>query len=446
MADTTLDYDFLLATGSIIGLATRLGPDLTYTGNGGTSLIFDENGTLVSTTNDESRYDHDPVTGAPLGILNEGSRENQLFRSQEFDQAYWGKTRSSITADQEVAPDGTTTMDQLIEDSTSSATHLITRNNIVAGGMTITDDTVYTVSIFAKDVDRGWLRLEIQRKNSTFIGAYFDIATGVLGTVDSGVTAIITAVGNDTYRCSVSMDFSNGANDPDISIMMADSDGGKTYTGLGTKSFHVWGAQIEEGSSPTSHIPTTTVAVTRTADVLTTTDVTWFNATAGTFVVHGNLPNSTGLAGFMTQIDDGSNSNRITMRLLGNDTFRFATDHASDTDGNSISAGAVTPGTLFKCAGAYADDDVRGCLDGVLSPADASAAHPLAAAMTTFRLNTDATGGDEFNGHIAQITYWNVRKPDTFLVAVTTENLPGKLAGSGGLAGPGGLVNPGGLA
>ena len=422
-----LYYNFLQPTGSVIGAATNQGPDLTYTGNGGTSLIFDENGTLVSTTNDESRYDHDPVTGAPLGILNEEERENLQVNSEAFDNAAWGTANITINADDIAAPDGNTTADRFTDDGSNAA-------HRVSDSITLAGSTDCAFSVYARAGTKDFVVINYQTSSEDHITAVFDVSSGSTETAatetDVGTTSGTIAntnqedIGGGWFRCVLvgQTDEANGS----FVIGLASAATSNTFSTFGDVTYsgssetcHFWGSDAEEGSFATSYIPTTTVAVTRTADVLTTTDVTWFNATAGTFVVHGNLPNSTGLAGFMTQIDDGSNSNRITMRLLGNDTFRFATDHASDTDGDSISAGAITPGTVFRCAGAYADDDVRGALDGTLSPADGSAAIPLAAALTTFRLNNDSTGGDEFNGHIAQIKYWNVRKVDDFLQSET---------------------------
>ena len=51
------------------------------------------------------RFDYDPVTLAPKGLLVEEQRTNLLLRSEEFDNASWTKTRTSITANATTSPE-----------------------------------------------------------------------------------------------------------------------------------------------------------------------------------------------------------------------------------------------------------------------------------------------------------------------------------------------------
>ena len=52
------------------------------------------------------------ATSASRPVLR--SRYNLLEQSEVFDNAYWTKTNSTVTANAGVAPDGTTTADKLI--------------------------------------------------------------------------------------------------------------------------------------------------------------------------------------------------------------------------------------------------------------------------------------------------------------------------------------------
>ena len=63
-------------------------------------------------------------------VVSFGTISENLFPySQEFDNAYWGKARSTATADQGVAPDGTTTAD-LITQTASTAAGAIFKNGL----------------------------------------------------------------------------------------------------------------------------------------------------------------------------------------------------------------------------------------------------------------------------------------------------------------------------
>ena len=74
--------------------------------------------------------------------------------------------------------------------------------------------------------------------------------------------------------------------------------------------------------------------------------------------------------------------------------------------------------TMAQAAGAFADDDVRAAVDGTLSGADSAAGLPVTDAATTMRVGNDSAG-TPFNGHIAKVKYWDVRKTDAFLQNIT---------------------------
>jgi hypothetical protein len=56
------------------------GPAITFT-RASNATFFDANGTLQTAANDTPRFDHDPATGASLGLLVEGQRTNLLLNS-----------------------------------------------------------------------------------------------------------------------------------------------------------------------------------------------------------------------------------------------------------------------------------------------------------------------------------------------------------------------------
>jgi hypothetical protein len=105
-------------------------------------------GPLVSFTRASSAtyIDHDPTTGESLGLLVEEQRTNLVVRSEEFDNAGWGRsgaTLPTVTANTSVAPDGTTTADLW--------TRAITGSNFISQAPAKAASAIqYTFSVFVK--------------------------------------------------------------------------------------------------------------------------------------------------------------------------------------------------------------------------------------------------------------------------------------------------------
>ena len=173
---------------------------------------------------------------------------NLLLRSEEFDNASWGKTRSSVTANAIAAPNGALTADQLIEDGSASTTHFVT---VTA---TVTTST-YTHSVYAKPSGRNHIALQgfNGASNPT---AYFNIATGVVGTTTGVASTAITPAGNGWYRCSITYAVTSGTVTT-AAVYLANADNSPTYTGDGTSGIYVWGAQLEQSATAGEYIPTT---------------------------------------------------------------------------------------------------------------------------------------------------------------------------------------------
>ena len=210
------------------------------------------------------------------------AEENLFSYSQEFDNAYWGKIRSTITANDTTAPDGTLTAEKLIQENGNTAAGVFNRAQIFTLG------TTCTFSIYAKAEYYDYIILRHQSGDKR---TWFNVSNGTIGTSHATHTASIEDVGNGWYRCSISFEMPIGSS-ANFSIYLAETDNLQTVTaGTGFNGVYIWGAQIEEGSFPTSYIKTTGSQVTRSADDTQMYDIDqseWFKQGTGTLLSEVN--------------------------------------------------------------------------------------------------------------------------------------------------------------
>ena len=292
----TLDLDF--ATN--LSLTDNIsGNNLVTFSRDSIGTYVDSNGVIQTATANTPRFDHDPETGESLGLLIEESRTNLITYSEELDNAAWGKFNGSILANTDISPSGNQTADKWRPD-TVNGFHYAQFAGISGSA------TPFTYSIFAKQ--SGYRYLLVNTPNGSVSGnsgPIIDLQDGVVaGNFGATYPTTVTGIGNGWWR--IAMTFTgNGL------LIAVDHNPFPTtsvtpYAGDGTSGVLLWGAQLEQGSFPTSYIPNngTPGGIIRAADVasISGTDLTsWFNQSEGTFRVRGqnDVPVSAGNAGGM---------------------------------------------------------------------------------------------------------------------------------------------------
>ena len=376
----------------------RLDPRVTFT-RASTATYFDSAGVLTSAAINAPRLDYNPSTLAAQGLLIEEQRTNSLPRSAEFDNASWVKTRATVTANTSTAPDGTTSADSIVEDGTAANTH-----DLRQGGVVNSATTNWALSFFLKAVNRTWALIELQNATATSnrARAWFNLQTGVVGTgnaAGSGITYVshsIQNVGNGWYRCVVvgTVDVSVTSIQAWVEGTIADNT--SNYDGVnGQTSIYVWGAQLEAGAFPTSHIPTTTPALTRSADVASVNTLSpWYNASASTLYTEFNTPvpttvtNSAVVAGY----DDGTANNRFsnfyvsnTGAVAANQTTAGAANYTI-TGASGFTLSSVQKQATRVQAGSYASS-----VNGAAAVTDSFASAPPTVNTLRFGLRPSGT-------------------------------------------------------
>lgn len=359
----------------------------------------------------ELPYEWD-VNGNPQGILIEEARTNQELRSQEFDDAHWVKGNCTVTANAVAAPDGTTTADKLVEDTTTN-NHILDSRNVPKGS---TGQTV-TASVFVKAGERTWAYLSCGDWTASGHSTWINLTTGALGTGDVGGIYTVTNAGNGWWR--VTSTHTIVGTFAYLALTMGTADTVSSYLGDGASGVYFWGAQIELGDFATSYIATTSASVTRNKDQLTlATSAYPHSDSVGTIVVAAKMTNASALAyQIALSVDDGTTSER---QIIYKDNASSALVGQTQDGGvgqSSLALGNVVAGTAFKAAMAWTLNDMAGVLNAGTVQTDGAGTMPTITSMK-FGQNADTTL--QLNGYLRQVTYLKRRATNGELQTRTT--------------------------
>jgi hypothetical protein len=198
------------------------------------------------------------------GVTTAKAEENLLTYSQEFDNAAWSKALVTITSNATTAPDGTSTADLAVANTTNG-------DHSVVQSFTFPADTTLTISCYMKAAGYDYGVIRHYSAGNGDVWASFNLSTGAVDSNSSGVTASITSVGSSWYRCVMTKTYSSATSGNSYGIRVANAGGiGTPFAGNGTSGIYIWGAQLEQRSSATAYTATTSQAITNYIPVLQT--------------------------------------------------------------------------------------------------------------------------------------------------------------------------------
>ena len=188
---------------------------------------------------------------------------NLLLRSEEFNNGSWTKTQLTATANTEISPSGLMNADTLT--GTTVGVKQVFQTN------TLTASTNYTLSVYAKKGTNNFIQfLSAGTALGSSFYANFDLNSGVIGDYNNTIgLPTITDVGNGWYRCvatGTSVAVTSFGAAMSISLITSATSSRAESNSLTTSVF-LWGAQLEQGSTATEYIPTTSVVRTRFAGI-----------------------------------------------------------------------------------------------------------------------------------------------------------------------------------
>ena len=287
-----------------------------------TATYVDSDGLIKTSRNGEARIDYTDSTDGAL--LLEPSRTNLITYSEDFSQYLYGGTAPTLTAGQ-LAPDGT---------------YNATKVSGVIGSTSLyknsESSTTASRSIYARTVSgTGTARLTSYNSNANNLFSLTE----------------------EWQRFELTGSSSTGG----VNFYAADFRGSQTLS-----EFIIWGAQSEEGSYPTSYIPTSGSSVTRAAETCSQTPPSGIiGQTEGTmFVEYDQNIIGQSATRRIIALTDGSINNRIVLYVSSSNKIEFFVRNSIGQLFYDTSLNVNTKGN-HKIAAAYKDGDYVVYLDGV---------------------------------------------------------------------------------
>jgi len=283
---------------------------ITFTRNSA-ATYWDANGVLQTAAIDEPRFDHDPVTGEPLGIPIEEARTNFLPTS---DESGFGAFDSAPTTDEQVSSSATpvSALQGFVRHVVGgTALHLSSQafNNPATTGP-------HVVSLIVKPVVGGaGFRLGgniVETAGNVLVNAAGDVTVNTPSVIESGAVPLK----DGWFILWASFNLLAGAEGEVGILYFAIGD-----PGSGSSEGYFAAASYETGSSFTSYIPTTGAAATRANELADVNDMSpWFTQGQGTLFVDFYSASSyvPGNIQFAATINDVSSSEYNALLRLTN--------------------------------------------------------------------------------------------------------------------------------
>jgi hypothetical protein len=397
--------------------AKRVDPRVTFT-RASTATYFDASGTLRSAANNAPRIDFNPSTLAAQGLLIEEARTNSI-RNNTMQGAVagtpgtaptnWIIPPSSNGLSREITGTGTqngiTYVDVRYSGTTTSAAATVIQPENVTSVVAATGQSwsasAWVAIVGGSTSNLSSLLLRISERTS--VG-------GILTNTDTSITPTALMVRYVASRTMTNASTERVTND----IVFSYANGAAIDITL-----RIGLPQLEQGAFATSVIPTTTTALTRSADVASVNTLSpWYNATEGTLIGEFVLEGLRSVANQRILIfDDGT----------GNNVWGASAASANGMQGPVIVSGVLeaantTPtttysaNTLYKQALALELNNSVSAINGTVGTADTSVSVP--SGLTTLRFAASNLGVTS-NVWFRRVTYYPRRLSAAELAAIT---------------------------
>jgi len=279
--------------------------DFTFSRSGSATRINSQ-GLIETVGNGVSRLNYPMIDGKVVGCPHHILEPQRLNRVPNSDEFSGSETNVSVSRNQVISPDGTLNADRVL-DNNNNGEHLITGS--YSGS--ITSGLDYTASVFFKSDGtggKGVIRFYLGAWNN----AVFNLDDGTISYTSSGVSKIEN-YGNGWYRCSLKSTAVSNYGNTILQLAIANSLNQFSYQGTSSLGNYFWGVQFEQGSYPTSYIPTNGSSVTRSAETATGSgDASTFNDSEGVLMAEISALDDDNTNRFIS-LSSGQYQNRVAI-------------------------------------------------------------------------------------------------------------------------------------
>jgi len=322
-------------------------------------------GLIEVVSNDVPRIDYtDSADGA---LLLEPARTNLVTYSEDFSN--WNTIQSSLTSDYGISPDGSTNSTRCVFSSSNQSLELtVSASNVIA--------TIYIKGTIGETIQFG----------------------------TNGAEEIFTLSG-DWQR----LEKYNSSSVSRVTL--------NTYAGVTARDVEIWGAQLEQGSYPTSYIPTNGSAITRVADTANgagNSEV--FNDSEGVLFFEGSTLVNSGETRRIV-LSDGTTSDRVILEYSGAlNTINYYLV-SSGIDQAALSFVLNNSNSFTKIILKYKTNNFALWVNGFQVGVDASGVTPIGLNEISF---LGVVGNYPFYGKTKEIGYYDTALTDEELEYMTS--------------------------
>jgi hypothetical protein len=371
---------------------------LTFT-RASTGTFINASGNVATASNNVARFDHDPTTLAPRGLLVEGTSTN-LATYSNLQAAWLGGTNRTVTPNTTdvLSPDGTNNAAKV---ALTSASYCSVYEAIVG----LANATTYTFSYWIRGTAGNQ-----QRIYSLTQGA--DLVTQT------------TLTYTNTGWTRIQVTFTSGAANNTVFIYPVSRASGTVNDVL-----YVYGCQLEAGNGASSLIPTGASTVQRLADscVMTGTNFSsWFaGATEGVLFTEFEKPRSqSGTIGHDHAAVGSRYASGSSFIIYSVGSLYYPTTLLWPTGGAIFPGGIASaiPSVSKQAGKWFGGNDATNFANGVQGTTTAGTG-TLTPTMLSVGANsttgTEATR-DWLNSCVRRVKFWPVALPDSQIIALTT--------------------------
>jgi hypothetical protein len=350
-------------------------------------------------TTNQARFDCEPGTGTPRGLLIEGSATN-LSTYSNLQAGWAGAANTTLTANttEVVSPDGTNNAAKVALTSAAYCSRFESISGLAAS-------TTYTFSYWIRGTAGNQQRV-YSFTATTDLVTQTTLSYSTSGWTRVQITFTTTAVISTVFIYVVSRP-----------------------TGTASDVVYIWGAQLEAGTGASSLIPTGASTGFRAADscVMTGTNFSsWFaGATEGVLYAECERP----IKIEATAVDHAIVGTRYAsgqgLWVYASATNQFPSSYIFSSGGSQFAGGIATsiPLVSKQAVRWFNANDITNFGNGTQGTTNTAGTGTMVPTMLTIGANSTsgtAAGLEWFNGCIRRVKFWPVALPNSQIIAITT--------------------------